>query len=118
MVTGSPGGATIIQFVVKTLVSALDWGLDAQQATSMPNFGASNTTVTNVGGENPNIDTRDNGNADPLISGLRALGHDVSILEQSSGVSTIIRMDEDGQKWLEGGADPRREGIVLGGPRL
>ena len=116
MVTGSPGGATIIQFVVKTLVGALDWGLDAQQATAMVNFGSSNTATTGVGGENPNIDTTNAGNNDALILGLRALGHEVSILEQSSGVSTIIRVTEAGQSHLEGGADPRREGIVLGGP--
>ena len=34
MGTGSPGGATIIQFVVKTLVGVLDWGLDAQASTA------------------------------------------------------------------------------------
>lgn len=28
MVVGSPGGSVIIQFVVKTLVNTLDWGLD------------------------------------------------------------------------------------------
>jgi gamma-glutamyltranspeptidase/glutathione hydrolase len=40
MGTGSPGGATIIQYVIKTLVGVLDWGMDAQQATSMVDFGA------------------------------------------------------------------------------
>jgi gamma-glutamyltranspeptidase/glutathione hydrolase len=35
MGTGSPGGATIIQYVIKTLVGVLDWGMDARQATSM-----------------------------------------------------------------------------------
>ena len=39
MATGSPGGGTIIQYVVKTLVGVLDWGLDAQQATSMIDSG-------------------------------------------------------------------------------
>ena len=38
MATGSPGGGTIIQYVLKTVVGALDWGLDAQQATSLVNF--------------------------------------------------------------------------------
>ena len=31
---GSPGGSVIIQFVVKTLVGMIDWGLDPQQAVS------------------------------------------------------------------------------------
>ena len=41
LATGSPGGGTIIQYVLKTVVGALDWGLDAQQATSLNDFGAS-----------------------------------------------------------------------------
>jgi gamma-glutamyltranspeptidase/glutathione hydrolase len=55
MATGSPGGATIIQYVTKTLVGVLDWGMDAQQATSMVDFGAANSATTNVGGEHPNV---------------------------------------------------------------
>ncbi|CAN7323761.1 gamma-glutamyltransferase family protein [Variovorax paradoxus] len=114
MGTGSPGGGTIIQYVVKTLVGALDWGLDAQQATSLVDFGASNSKTTNVGGEHPAIDTSDSGNNDPLITGLRALGHTVGFGAQSSGISTIMRTTVGGKPVLTGGADPRREGIVLG----
>ena len=115
MATGSPGGATIIQFVVKTLVSALDWKLDAQQATSTVNFGASNSPTTNVGGEHPLIDASSNGQNDALVTGLRALGHTVSVAAQSSGVSTIIRAPAAaGGTMLVGGADPRREGLGLG----
>ncbi|MGJ7602927.1 gamma-glutamyltransferase [Variovorax sp. LT1R20] len=114
MGTGSPGGGTIIQYVVKTVVGALDWGLDAQQATSLVDFGATNSPSTNVGGEHPAIDTSNSGNNDPLITGLRALGHTVSFGPQSSGISTIIRTNVGGKSVLTGGADPRREGIVLG----
>jgi gamma-glutamyltranspeptidase/glutathione hydrolase len=124
MGTGSPGGGTIIQYVVKTLVGALDWGLDAQQATSLVDFGATNTrpnspsnatySLTNVGGEHPNVDTSNGGDNDPLIIGLRKLGHVVNFGAQSSGVSTIIRTNVGGKPVLTGGADPRREGIVLG----
>lgn len=114
MATGSPGGATIIQFVVKTIVSALDWKLDAQQATSMVNFGAANSSTTGVGGEHPAIDVSNSGLNDPLLAGLRTLGHTVSFAAQSSGVSTIIRGHNNGLPALVGGADPRREGLVLG----
>lgn len=114
MATGSPGGGTIIQYVVKTVVGALDWGLDAQQATSLVDFGATNSPNTNVGGEHPNIDATNGGNNDPLILGLRALGHTVATGAQSSGISTIIRKPASGGLVLTGGADPRREGIVLG----
>ena len=114
MATGSPGGGTIIQYVVKTVVGALDWGLDAQQATSLVDFGASNSVTTSVGGEHPNIDTSNGGLNDPLIVGLRALGHTVSTGAQSSGISTVIRRTTNGTSVLTGGADPRREGIALG----
>ena len=114
MATGSPGGGTIIQYVVKTVVGALDWGLDAQQATSLVDFGATNSPSTNVGGEHPNVDITNGGNNDPLILGLRALGHTVATGAQSSGISTIIRKPASGGPILTGGADPRREGIVLG----
>lgn len=111
-VLGSPGGGVIIQFVVKTIVGMLDWGLDPQQAVSMVDFGAANTPKTNVGGEHPVIDTSDNGDHDPLVVGLRKLGHEVDLADQSSGLSAIVR--DDG---LVGGADPRREGLVMGDTR-
>jgi len=114
MATGSPGGGTIIQYVVKTLVGALDWGLDAQQATSMVDFGASNSVTTSLGGEHPNIVAANSGANDPLATGLRALGHTISTSSQSSGISTIIRKPVNGVSTLTGGSDPRREGIVLG----
>ena len=115
MATGSPGGATIIQYVAKTVVGFVDWGLNAQQATSMIAFGASNTVNTNVGGEHPNVNLANGGNDDALISGLRALGHTVNTAQQSSGIGTIVkRSNPQGYYYLEGGADPRREGAVLG----
>ncbi len=115
MATGSPGGATIIQYVAKTLVGVLDWGLDAQQATSMVDFGAANSPTTNVGGEHPNVVAANNGDGDPLVTGLRALGHTVNVAQQISGLSTIIkRSNPQGYYYYEGGADPRREGVVLG----
>ncbi|WP_036494097.1 gamma-glutamyltransferase family protein [Nocardia sp. BMG111209] len=109
-VTGSPGGSVIIQFVVKTLVGLLDWNLDPQQAVSQIDFGASNTPVTGLGGEHPAIDATANGDHDPLVQQLRAMGHQVSVDQQSSGLSALKR-ESDG--WI-GGADPRREGAVMG----
>jgi gamma-glutamyltranspeptidase/glutathione hydrolase len=114
MGTGSPGGASIIQFVVKTLVGALDWGMNAQQATSMINFGAANSPTTGVGGEHPNVNITNNGANDPLVTGLRALGHTVSVAAQSSGTGTVIKTTSGGAPAFVGGADPRREGLVLG----
>ena len=108
MATGSPGGGAIIQYVMKTVVGALDWGLDAQQATSLVNIGASNSPTTGVDGSNTSLDLT------ALVDGLKAKGHTVSTSAQSSGVATIMRVTKDGKSVLQGGADPRREGIVLG----
>ncbi|MFE9328608.1 gamma-glutamyltransferase [Nocardia sp. NPDC006982] len=109
-VTGSPGGSVIIQFVVKTLVAMLDWGLDPQQAVSIINFGAANTPITNVGGEHPSVDASDDGDRDPLVQRLRQMGHQVSVAPLSSGSSALAHA---GSGWI-GGADPRREGTVNG----
>jgi gamma-glutamyltranspeptidase/glutathione hydrolase len=114
MATGSPGGANIIQYVTKTVVGVVDWGLDAQQATALTNFGSSNSATTGIGGEHPNIDATNSGNNDALVIGLRNLGHTVSVNAQSSGTSTILRVNVGGNSLLQGGADPRREGLVLG----
>ena len=119
MGTGSPGGATIIQYVVKTLVGVLDWGMDAQQATSMVDFGAANSATTNYGGEHPNVNATIPtggiaGGSDSVVSTLRSMGHTVSVAAQSSGVSTIVKTQRNGSTVLDGGADPRRENIVLG----
>jgi gamma-glutamyltranspeptidase/glutathione hydrolase len=114
MATGSPGGAAIIQFVTKTVVGVVDWDLNAQQATALTNFGSFNTATTGIGGEHPNINALNNGDNDPLVIGLRGLGHTVSVNAQSSGVSTILRVNVDGRALLQGGADPRREGLALG----
>ncbi|WP_074850817.1 gamma-glutamyltransferase family protein [Gordonia westfalica] len=107
---GSPGGSVIIQFVVKTLVGMLDWGLNPQQAVSMIDFGSANTPTSNVGGEHPLVDTSDDSAHDPLVQGLKQRGSEVSVDEQSSGLSAIMR---NGSGWI-GGADPRREGAVMG----
>ncbi|MCA2208539.1 gamma-glutamyltransferase family protein [Nocardia rosealba] len=114
LVTGSPGGSVIIQFVVKTLVGALDWGLNPQQAVSGVSFGAGNSPSTGVGGEHPAIDATANGDNDPLVRKLREMGHQVTVAPQSSGLSALQRDGKDG--WI-GGADPRREGAVLGDTR-
>lgn len=107
LVTGSPGGSVIIQFVVKTLVGILDWGMNPQQAVSMVDFGAANSPATNYGGEHPNVTGQD----DPVVRQLEQWGHQVSVADQSSGLSALQRTDDG---WT-GGADPRREGVVLGG---
>lgn len=107
MVVGSPGGSLIIQFVVKTLVNMIDWGMDPQQAVSAPNFGAMNKPETGIGTEHPLLAEHES----EIAEGLEQRGHEVNATDQSSGLSALVRSGED----IIGGADPRREGVVLGG---
>lgn len=81
---------------------------------ALPNFGARNKPETGIGGEHPDIghDGKATPEAQELVDGLTRRGHTVNLDEQSSGLSAIIRT-RNGH--LLGGADPRREGAVMGG---
>lgn len=100
MVIGSPGGSVIINYVAKTLVGVLDWGLDIQAAISLPNVGSRNGATEIESGSA----------AENLIGTLRALGHEIRSFDLSSGLHGIVRTANGWQ----GGADPRREGIAKG----
>jgi gamma-glutamyltranspeptidase / glutathione hydrolase len=101
MVAGSPGGSAIINYVTKTLVGVLDWGLDPQRAIDLPNFGSGNGPT----------ELEANTSVAALAPKLRALGHEVSVMDHTSGLHAIVRTKRG---WI-GGADPRREGTVKGG---
>lgn len=100
MSAGSPGGALIIHFTAKALLGTLAWGLDAQQAIALPNFGTTGGPVLLEAGRFPPA-TRNT---------LKTRGHSVIELDLTSGLQAIERR---GGGWF-GGADPRREGIVMG----
>lgn len=102
--TGSPGGSAIINYVGKVLIGTMDWGLNVQQAISMPNFGSRNGPTELEQGRF----------SDALIADLKARGHNVRVMEQTSGLQGIMRLDIHGEPTWFGGADPRREGIVKG----
>lgn len=101
---GSPGGPLIINYVAKVLVGTLDWGLDMQQAISLPNFGSRNGPTELEAGRFPLSEIR----------ALEARGHKVRVFPQTSGLQGIARMDIHGVPLWFGGADPRREGMAKG----
>ena len=102
MVTGSPGGNSIVAYVSKTLVGVLDWDKTAQQAADLPNIIAR--------GENVNVEI-DRGDGQAIADQLKEAGYRVNERRgENSGLHVIV-VREDG---LEGGADPRREGVALG----
>lgn len=96
---GSPGGSRIIAFVAQSLIGILDWDMSVQEAIDMPRHVHRNTTLELE--ENTYIGT--------LADGLRARGHTVEVKEITSGLHGLRVVGDD----LEGGADPRREGVVL-----
>jgi gamma-glutamyltranspeptidase/glutathione hydrolase len=101
---GSPGGPAIINYVAKTLVGTLDWGLNVQQAISLPNFGSRNgPTELESGRFSP-----------ALQEELKARGHSVRSYEMTSGLHGVQRIRIHGEPWWFGGADPRREGVAKG----
>jgi gamma-glutamyltranspeptidase / glutathione hydrolase len=116
-IVGSPGGANIIQYVVKTTVGIIDWNMDIQQAINLSNFGAQTSATTSL--EKGSL-------AAAAEAELKARGHTVSILDINSGVHGIVfsRTRSDGSLGLltrnpdagtwAGGADPRREGVAKG----
>ncbi|MRW93007.1 gamma-glutamyltransferase [Duganella sp. FT80W] len=104
LATGSPGGSAIINYVAKVLVGTLDWGLDVQQAISLPNLGSRNGPTELEAGRVSRA----------VVAELKARGHDIREFEQNSGLQGIQRRTVNGQQEWFGGADPRREGVVLG----
>ncbi len=100
MTVGSPGGAVIIHFTAKTLLGTLLWGLTPQAAIDLPNFGT-------LGG--PTLLEEGRFSAE-TVNALKAKGHEVREMPLTSGLQALQR---NARGWL-GGADPRREGAVLG----
>lgn len=98
---GSPGGALIIHFTAKTLIGMLHWGLSPQAAIDLPNVGT-------LGG--PALLEAERWPATHLQA-LRELGHPVQAVPMPSGLQALQR---DAQGGWQGGADGRREGIVVG----
>lgn len=101
---GSPGGALIIHYTAKTLYGVLNWGLTPQMAINLPNFGSTNGPTLLEEKRFPPA----------TVEALRARGHEVREMNMTSGLQAITRGQAHGQMMLFGGADPRREGIVLG----
>jgi gamma-glutamyltranspeptidase/glutathione hydrolase len=100
LLTGSSGGSAILNHVAKNLVGVLDWRLDLQSALDLPNVGSRNGP-TELESETPAV---------ALRGKLEALGHEVRIGEQNSGLHAVQRAKTG---WI-GAADSRREGAVLG----
>jgi gamma-glutamyltranspeptidase/glutathione hydrolase len=99
-VVGSPGGSQIIGYVARTLVALLDWKMDPQAAVDLGHFGSRNgPTELEKGTE-----------AEGWKAALEAKGHEIRLIEMTSGIQAIVKTPEG----FVGGADGRREGVAIG----
>ena len=99
LVIGSPGGSRIIGYVAQAIIAHIDWGMDVQQAVSMPHL------VNRFG----TYDLEEGTDAINLEAALADMGFEVNLRGLNSGLHAIQVSDT-----LSGGADPRREGIAIG----
>jgi gamma-glutamyltranspeptidase/glutathione hydrolase len=100
LVIGSPGGSRIIGYVASAIIGWADWGMDVQSAVAMAH------AINRFGTYDLEVGT----GAEALQGDLEALGYEVKLRDLNSGLHAIA-ITGDG---LQGGADPRREGIALG----
>ncbi len=100
MAVGSPGGSRIIGYVAQTLIAHFDWGMGIQEAINMPHL------VNRFG----TYDLEEGTDALRFKAPLEKMGFKVNIRDLNSGLHGVVFTDNK----LIGGADPRREGIVLG----
>ena len=99
MVIGSPGGKSIIMYVIKTIIAVLDWEMGIQEAVNFPNFSISGKKVLI---ENKRF-------SEEFKSYLSNLGHLIVEKELNSGLNGFEIKD----KIIFGVADQRRNGVVL-----
>ena len=100
LLTGSPGGSRIINYVAKSIIAILDWEMDPQEAIDMGH-------VVNRNGK---TDLEEGTDAVNLADAFAALGHETNVRNLNSGLH-VIKI-ENGQ--LIGAADSRREGVAMG----
>ena len=100
---GSPGGISIVAYNIKTLIGVLDWNLSMQDAINLPNVVARGDRI---GVDKARMDTK-------IYDGLAAMGYTLTdISGEESGINGLLRQP-DGS--FAGGADLRREGVVVKG---
>jgi gamma-glutamyltranspeptidase / glutathione hydrolase len=100
LTVGSVGGAEIINHVALTLIAVLDWGYDIQAAIDL----------VHLGNRNGDTEIEPGSAGDAIADELRARGHAIGRKVVESGLQGIMVTP----RGLEGGADPRREGVALG----
>lgn len=103
LVTGSPGGPTIITTVAQIISNVVDFGMDAGAATAAPRLHHQHLPDT--------VFYERAGMREETVAGLRARGHAVRARSGYQGDTQTIVVLPDGR--LAGVADPRRGGAAV-----
>ena len=101
LIVGSPGGPTIINSVLETILNVIDFGMNAQQAVDQPRIHHQWM---------PDRLSAENTLSPDTIELLKQRGHDVRLVN-AQGEVAAIRID--GQ-WIEGAPDGRVEATAKG----
>jgi gamma-glutamyltranspeptidase/glutathione hydrolase len=108
LVTGSPGGSTIITTVAAMVSNVIDFRMNAADAMAAPRLHHQHL---------PDTLRYERGGLTPATAAaLRAMGHAVSEREGYQGDVQTIMVAPDGR--LEGVSDPRRGGAAVGVSRI
>ncbi|MDX1568233.1 MAG: gamma-glutamyltransferase family protein, partial [Longimicrobiales bacterium] len=104
MVTGTPGGSTIISTTFQTISNVVDFGMNAAQSVRAPRVHHQHLP--------DQIYVEPQGLPADVMESLRGMGHTVVERDSFSGDAQVILVREDGI--LEGASDPRRGGTAAG----
>ena len=97
--TGSPGGTSIINYVTKSVIGLIDWKLDPSEVVQLPHY-------MNKG---KFTELEKNTVLEDLKFDLESMGHKTKIMRKRSGLHMALKKGDG----FVGGADPRREGLVI-----
>jgi gamma-glutamyltranspeptidase/glutathione hydrolase len=104
LITGTPGGATIITSIFQIVSNHIDFGLPVRTSVDAPRFHHQNL---------PDVIRFERGGLDPAtVEALRQMGHEVNERNGISGDVESIWIAPDGTRY--GAADRRRDGSALG----
>ncbi len=105
---GTPGGDAIWQTMFQLVVNVLDFDMDVQTAIEAPRY-----RTFNFGGNDLRLESRV---SEDILSALAERGHNIRMFPDwtmSVGGAQGVVIDFD-KGVLMGGADPRRDGYVVG----
>ncbi|MQF69821.1 gamma-glutamyltransferase [SAR202 cluster bacterium AD-804-J14_MRT_500m] len=116
LVCGTPGADTQVQTNLQVVTHVLDFGMTVQEAVEAPRWrhlqNLTESTYPHTADDQINMEGRF---SEQVFSGLENRGHKLVRIGDWEGVGSqvMIQIDPD-EGALHGGADPRRDGYVVG----